>query len=107
MKAPRNSGSAARAVLAAMIIGAALAACTVVGRSIDAVQPTDAGRQAWSDRLEAQAEAHRRAEIWQAWSERLNRLAEERGHGPGMGDQARGAWSERLTKLAEDLLAEQ
>jgi hypothetical protein len=127
MQSPRNSRTVARGVLAAVVIGATLAACAAVGRPVDPERPTDASRQAWSQRLEAQSAAYRQAKMWQAWtlrldaqgdeyrqarmsdawSERLTEMAEARGYGPGMSDQARTAWSERLTRLAEDLLAEQ
>jgi hypothetical protein len=105
MKGLRNSRSTTRGVLAAVIIGAALAACAVVAGPIDPVQPTDAGRQAWSERLEEQAHAYREARMWSAWTARLSAQANAQSL-RGMSERAIQAWTVRLNGLADNILAE-
>jgi len=77
---------------------------------------SEQGMQAWTDRLNAQAEAYHQARVADAWTLRLTEQARERGNQAwtdslnaqadalglrGMSDRAKQAWTDRLNGLAE------
>ena len=94
------------------LLGLVLVAAVVVGASVNR-QP-DSGMQAWTARLEAQAEAQREARIRDAWTERLTAVARARAdeaytarldalaRAAGFNERANDAWSARLDGIAAE-----
>ncbi|MBP1704991.1 MAG: hypothetical protein H6Q36_730 [Chloroflexi bacterium] len=91
MKTQLKTRSRMLGLLEAALLGAVLAAIVAIGA--DRARPPEAGMQAWSDRLQAQAETYRQVRMWQAWTGRLNGPAEER---------VSAAYAARLTALARE-----
>ncbi len=88
-------------LLEGAVLGGCLVAALIVGASSDRQAPSESGMQAWTERLQGQADALRQARVWAAWTEHLNGLARE----AGASDRAMDAWTERLNGLAEEYFA--
>ena len=81
---------------------------------------SEQGMQAWTDRLNAQAEAYHQAKVDNAWTLRLTEQARERGEQAakdrlnaqadalglrGMSERAQQAWTDRLNAQADAYFA--
>jgi hypothetical protein len=130
MQSRRNARSTVIGLTEAAVLGACLAVAVAVGTSSHRPTSSEAGMQAWSarlqgqaevyeqariqravtDRLQAQADAYAKARIQQAATDRLQGLAGAFGVVPASShssDRAMDAWAERLDGLAKEYLAGQ
>lgn len=113
METQRHTRSKVIGLLEGTVLGAFVIGAVVVGTSID--RPSERAARAWTDRLEAQAEAYTQARIMQAWTNRLDAVARQQANdawtarldaaarASGINQRANDAWTERLNGLAEHL----
>jgi hypothetical protein len=103
-------------LLEGTVLGLVLVAAIAVGTSAN--RQSESGLQAWTDRLQAQAESYAQTRIRQAWTSRLEAQAQQQvnnawtdrlnGLAAGAGATARAntAWTDRLNGLAEESLTD-